>query len=130
MFITAYIGGLNPLIPHYSGLKLLKNILDKRRNQNISNTGLIKMIEFVLRNNYFEFNGRVKQQKSGAEIGPKCAPTYAWICVNEFENGFLSLRNDKPLVWLRYINDVFFIWTHGKKELHKFIENLITLNLI
>ena len=27
-------------------------------------------------------------------------------------------------VWLRYIDDVFFIWTHGEKELHKFMEDL------
>ena len=51
MFITADVGGLNPPIPHDSGLKVHKNILDKRRNQNISTTDLIKMTEFVLRNN-------------------------------------------------------------------------------
>ena len=130
MFITADVGGLNPPIPHDSGLKVHKNILDKRRNQNISTTDLIKMTEFVLRNNQFEFNGKVKQQKSGATIGPKRASTYAWICMNEFKNGFLSLRNHKFLVWLRYINDVFFIWTYGKKELHKFIEDFIITNLI
>ena len=44
--------------------------------------------------------------------------------MDEFENEFLSLRSDKPLVWLRYIDDVFFIWTHGEKELHKFMEDL------
>ena len=32
------------------------------------------------------------------------------IYMDEFENKFLSLRSDKPLVWLRYIDDVFFIW--------------------
>ena len=44
--------------------------------------------------------------------------------MDEFENEFLSLRSDKPLVWLRYIDDVFFIWAHGEKELHKFMEDL------
>ena len=56
------------------------------------------MIEFVLRNNYFEFNGKVKQQISGTAIGTKCAPTYACIYMDEFEDEFLSLRSDKPLV--------------------------------
>ena len=51
-------------------------------------------------------------------------PTYACIYMDEFENEFLSLRSDKPLVWLRYIDDVFFIWTHGEKELHRFMEDL------
>ena len=44
--------------------------------------------------------------------------------MDEFENVFLSLRSDKPLVWLRYIDDVLFIWTRGEKELHKFTDNL------
>ena len=111
-------------IPHDSGLKALKNILDERKNQNISTADLIKLTESVLKNNYFEFNGKVKQQISGTAIGTKYAPTYTCIYMDEFENEFLSLRSDKPLVWLSYIDDVFFIWTHGEKELHKFMEDL------
>ena len=44
--------------------------------------------------------------------------------MNEFENKFLSLQSDKPLVWLKYIDDICFIWTYGEKELHKFMEDL------
>ena len=44
--------------------------------------------------------------------------------MGECENEFLSLRSNKPLVWLRNIDDVCFIWTHGEKELHKFLEDL------
>ena len=77
------------------------------------------MTEFVLRNNYFDFNDKVKQQISGTAIGTKCTPTYACIYMDEFENKFLSLRSDKHQVCLRYINDIFFIWTHGEKELNR-----------
>ena len=77
------------------------------------------MTEFVLRNNYFDFNDKVKQQISGTAIGTKCTPTYACIYMDEFENTFLSLQSDKHLVCLRYINDIFFIWTHGEKELNR-----------
>ena len=41
----------------------------------------------------------------------------------EFQYVFLILRSDKPLVWFRYIDDVFFTWTHGEKELQKFMED-------
>ena len=27
----------------------------------------------------------------------------------------------QPFVWFRYIDDVFFIWTHGKEELENFM---------
>ena len=40
------------------------------------------MIEFVLRNNYFEFNIKVKPQISGTTMGTKCAPNYACIYID------------------------------------------------
>ena len=44
-----------------------------------------------------------------------------------------SSRNamQKPLVWLRHIDDIFFIWTHGEQELERFLKvlNNFTPNL-
>ena len=59
ILVTADVVGLYSSIPHDSGLKALKSILDKRKNQNIPTADHIKITEFVLRNNYFEFNGKV-----------------------------------------------------------------------
>ena len=28
------------------------------------------------------------------------------------------------LVWLRYIDDIFFVWRHGEEELNIFLKNL------
>ena len=36
----------------------------------------------------------------------------------------------KPLVWFRYIDGVFFIWTHGQEKLDSFLEELIDVTLI
>ena len=30
----------------------------------------------------------------------------------------------KPWVWLRYIDDIFFVWTHGEEKLHDFLSCL------
>ena len=49
--------------------------------------------------------------------------------MDQFENEFLSLRSDKPLVLFGHIDDVFLVWTHEEKELHKFIEDLKITNL-
>ena len=71
------------------------------------------MAKFVLKNNYFEFNSKVKQQISGTAIGTKFAHPYACIFMDEVETSFLETQKMKPLVWFRYIDDMFFIWTHG-----------------
>ena len=40
-----------------------------RENKFISTDDIVKMAEFVLKNNYFQFNDKVKQQVSGTAIG-------------------------------------------------------------
>ena len=34
----------------------------------------------------------------------------------------------KPLVWKRFIHDIFMVWTHGEGSLNHFIEYLISLH--
>ena len=40
------------------------------------------------------------------------------------ENSFLETQSLQPLVWLRYIGDTFFVWTHNEKKLKKFMREL------
>ena len=45
-----------------------------------------------------------------------------------FEAGFLKMQHLKPLLWLRYIDDVFFIWTHDEEELNNFLKSFNELD--
>ena len=78
---------------------------------------------FILKNNYFEFNGEVKHQISGTAIGTKFAPTYASIFMDEIITNFLDTQDFKHVVWFRYIDGVLFIWTHGKEKLEEFLKD-------
>ena len=82
------------------------------------------MTEFVLKKNFFEFNGQVKQQIAGTAIGTKCTPTHACIYMDKMEGEFLEKCENKSFTWLRYIDYIFFIWTHGEDKLKTFLENL------
>ena len=44
--------------------------------------------------------------------------------MDDLETKFLQSQSLQPLVWFRYINYIFFIWTHGKEELEKFLDGL------
>ena len=59
------------------------------------------MAEFVLKNNYFGFNGKVKKQISRTAIGTKFAPPYACIFMDQAETKFLKTQTHKPLVCFR-----------------------------
>ena len=82
--------------------------------------------QFVLKNNYFEFNSKVKQQVSGAAIGAKLSPLYAFIFMDRTETEFLEKERLKPLSWLRYIDDIFFV---GENKLDEFLERLNSVHL-
>ena len=44
--------------------------------------------------------------------------------MDRIETEFLEKEHLKPWVWLRYIDDIFFIWIHGENKLDEFLERL------
>ena len=70
----------------------------------------------MLKNNYFEFETKITQQISGTAIGTKFAPPYACLFMDRIENDFFDSEVVKPWLWLRYMDDMFFIWTEGEDK--------------
>ena len=68
--------------------------MDKIICKEITTENLIKMAEFVLKNNYFEFDTNVYQHISRTVIGTKFAPPHACIFMDQLETN-LS-QNLKP----------------------------------
>ena len=99
--------GLYPSTLHEAGLKPVREVLDKREQHTIPTSELIRMADFVLKNNYFEFNGQIKQQISGTAIGTKFAPPYACLFMDKIEAAFLETQELQPLAWFSYIDDIF-----------------------
>ena len=114
--VTADVVGLYPSIPHKEGILALKSKLEEQTSSKIPTNDLVKLAEFVLKKIFFEFNKEIKQQISGTAIGNKFAPPYACIYMDKTETNFLKTQELQPFVWLRYTDDIFFIWTHGEAE--------------
>ena len=83
------------------------------------------MAEFVLKNNFFEFNGGINQQKSGTAIGTKFAPPYACIFIDEAEKESLKSEELQTFLCLRYIDDIFLYDLMEKRSSLSFLMNLI-----
>ena len=67
--VTADVLGLYPSIPHYAALH---EKLEERSDKKIPSADLVDKAEFVLKNNFFEFDSKVKQHISGTAIGTIC----------------------------------------------------------
>ena len=68
-----------------------------------------------LKSNNFEFNENHYIQKLGTVIGTKMATPYANLFMDKLERKLLSEARVKPHIWLRYIDDIFVVWTEGEK---------------
>ena len=42
--------------------------------------------------------------------------------MHDLESQLLDLAPVKPYLWLRYIDDIFMIWTVGEEQLQKFLQ--------
>ena len=73
--VTADVVGLYPSIPHEAGLRALN---------------------FLFKNNYFEFNGQIKHQISGTAIDTKPASAFACIFIDGIETKFLQTQQFQP----------------------------------
>ena len=65
-------------------------MLEASEDKTDSTEDPVKMARFVVENNYFDFNGDVKKQISGTEIGTKFASLYWFIFMVELKMKFLK----------------------------------------
>lgn len=53
-------------------------------------------------------------------MGTKMAPSFANLFMASLEQPLLEASPKKPAFYVRYIDDIFLIWSHGLQELLKF----------
>ena len=81
------------------------------RNEPPIPTQLLKRaLRLILQENSFQFNGKNYLQTHGTAMGTKMAVAFSNIFMNKVEMEILSQSLFKPLVWKRYIDDIFLLW--------------------
>ena len=105
-------------------MEVLRKQYDKFKDKIVRTEDIIKMADFVLKNNLFEFDCKFYQEISGTTIGTKFAPPYAFIFMDYVETEFLKTQAIKYWPWKRFIDDIFFIWTDSEENLNKFLKDL------
>ena len=101
-------------------MTLIRNNLCKVNLFGISLSDLRSLLSHVLTNNYVRFGNDVFKQTSGIAMGSRIAPPVAIAFMHVLESGFLSSVNLTPSLYLRYIDDIFGVWTHGLDQLTHF----------
>ncbi|XP_068711498.1 uncharacterized protein [Montipora foliosa] len=79
------------------------------------------LMRLILKENSFKFNDKHYLQTHGIAMGTKMAVAFAVIFMAHIEKQLLALSPHKPLIWKRFIDDIFSVWALPKVEINNFI---------
>ena len=118
ILVTLDVSALYTNIPHREGILACSKIM--ALNGITQHVEISQLIKFILAHNNFMFNDRHYLQIKGTAMGTRMAPSYANIFMHFLEQDILAKSPSKPSFYVRYIDDIFMLWEHGKQELDRF----------
>ena len=116
LLITLDVESLYTNIQTEEGLLAVQESFDNNTSLCRPDKELMELLKLSLECNDFEFNNQFYLQISGTAMGKKFAPHYADIYMAKFEKEVLNKADKKPLVYYRFLDDIFIIWTYSKGE--------------
>ena len=127
LLVTLDVSSLFTIIPNHEGILAVADHIRGDPEKKIGQH-LLKLLEIVLHSMNFIFNGDHFLQTGGTAMGTAVAPNFANLLMDRFESKALSSWPLKPLIWLRFIDHIFMIWTHGEDKLNEFIQYLNSIH--
>ena len=85
---------------------------------------LVKLLEFVLKFNNFQFDGKDYLQVGGTAMGTKVAPSLASIYMVDFEKKFIYTYDPPPYFFVRFLDGCLIGWRHGREKFNEFMTYL------
>lgn len=76
---------------------------------------IIKLLHLHIYHNFFTFADLILQQIKGTAMGAAFSPSLANIFMWVTLRNFLQTQHITPLLMVRYINDIFILWTNDEQ---------------
>ena len=114
------VKSLYPSVPRKETLEACQKALDNRLDKSIPTAEVLNMINIVLENSYFTFVDKNYKQNDGTAIGSKLGMHFASTYMGKWEEQLLRKSEREPLEYIRFVDDIFGVWTHGEESLFQF----------
>ena len=124
-FVTMDVKSPYTSISNNTGIASVKKKYDQYLNNTMPTKIITTFLALLLTLNNFIFNSKFYLQMKGCAMGTICAPSYANIFMSEFEEKHIyPLIKNKSAIYLRYIDDIFMVWTKSENELKHFMDEI------
>ena len=87
-----------------------RKIDEKIINVPIPKDCFLELLRLCVNHNYFQFEDKFYRQKFGIAMGSPLSPVLANLFMEYIESELLPNISDKPVLWLRYVDDILFAW--------------------
>lgn len=120
-FFSLDVNNLYTNIPIAAGISCVEKMFRKHPDPKRPDEELLKLLDINLTRNDFMFNGKFYLQVKGTAMGKKFAPAYANIYMANWEEEVLQKCPKQPHCYVRYLDDIWGIWTGSLAEFEQFI---------
>jgi len=112
-------------IPTEEGIQIILRYLDNFKQPHYPPVEFLQeLLNFVLKYNCFIFCDLFFLQAQGVAMGMRMAPNFAHIFMADFEEKHILNRANRPMLYCRYINNIFIILTDSFTELQQLITDI------
>ena len=112
-------------VPNNEGIAAVKQKHDNYTKKTAATKVITTFLALILTLNNFIFNSKFYFQIKGCAMGTICAPTYTNMFMSEFEERYIyPLIKNKSSSYLRFIGDIFMVWTKSENKLKSIINEI------
>ena len=126
LMVTMDVTSLYTNIDQKEGRDTCESFLNLRSLPSVPTHFITKLIDIILHSNTMFFNGQFFHQIKGTAMGTSMAVNFANLFMSQLEQDMLRDYEQeygvRPTSWLRYIDDIFFVWSHGETQLKHFLQ--------
>ena len=115
--VTLDVSSLYSNIPHKEIIETCQYFMNNGCKPKEFLKCISKLIELVLTKNHFQLNDVDYLQKFGTAMGTRMASSFTSLFIGKFEKEFLDSCGVQPLLWLRFLDDIFMIWDESSEKL-------------
>ena len=116
ILFTFDIASLYTNVPIEEGVAAVGRAFLKHKDPQRPDLTILSLLRLLLTSNDFIFKNRRFLQTHGTAMGCAFGSSFANIFLAEWEAA-IGQHHCTPVLWLRYIDDIFGIWTHGEEQL-------------